>query len=199
MFNIFEEDATLHNGLNNFVKNLIYNSFTDNLFDATFLNALDREELGEQFTNSYVLEYKPDCRPEQMEMYKNQLSVYAAKEIDRLIPFFYFMELNTELSSRYTPLLTRRIYETKGKDSFQCTADFEYKYDHDFNAHRELLKKSSATDKQISLLKDLGKKIGYLLWHEEYLSKTHASQLIEYLSEKNVQEPIVFSYFFVSK
>ncbi len=199
MFLQFEEDAILHNCLNNFVKDLILNSFTDNLWDATFLNSLDRDELGEQFICSYIREYKPDCSGEELINYRNELLIYSSKEIDRLIPYFYFMESNTELSNKYTPLLTRRIYDTKGKDNFQCTAELEYKFDHDFTAHKDLLKKSSATEKQITLLKDLGKKIGYLLWHEEYLSKTHASQLIEYLSEKNVQEPIIFSYFFVSK
>ena len=53
--------------------------------------------------------------------------------------------------------------------------------------------------KQIQYLNDLGKSIGYLLWNEQYLSKNYANQLIEYLSEKSYTEPIIFSFFFISK
>ena len=68
-----------------------------------------------------------------------------------------------------------------------------------FSETRKPIADSTATEKQIQSLNDLGKNIGYLLWHEEYLSKNYANQLIEYLSEKNYTEPAIFSFFFVSK
>ena len=64
---------------------------------------------------------------------------------------------------------------------------------------KKTIDETKATEKQIQYLNDLGKSIGYLLWNEQYLSKNYANQLIEYLSEKSYTEPIIFSFFFISK
>ena len=111
----------------------------------------------------------------------------------------YFLESNRELAREYTPLLVKRIYEVKGKDGFQVTSKIKYQFDHDFSEEEKVLAEMKATDKQIAYLKKLGKLKGYLLWHEEYLSKTYANQMITYLEKEQGEEPTVFPFFFVSK
>lgn len=193
----FDEDAKLHNALNNFVLDLIYNKYNETLWDVEMLNHMDREELGEQFASGYVKHYANEFEENKDSI--EHLSVYAAKEIDRLIPRLYFLEKNHEICEKYSPLLARRIYDVKGKDGFQATEGMQYQFDHDFSDEQRIIKASKASDKQISFLKKLGKDEGYLLWHEDFLSKTYANQMITYLSEKNSEQPTVFTFFFVSK
>lgn len=193
----FSEDARLHNALNKFVEQLLYNNFTGNLWDIDFLNSMDREELGEQFASSYISEYANEFEDDNSSA--SHLSVYAAKQIDRLIPRLYFLESNKDLSTKYTPLLARRVYEVKGKDGFSITANIRYQFDHDFTDENKMISETTATEKQIAFLQKLGKAKGYLLWHEEYLSKTYANQMITYLDKEQGEEPTVFSFFFVSK
>lgn len=193
----FSEDAKLHHALNTFVRDLIYNQYTKSLWDIDFLNSMDKEDLGERFARSYVSEYSNEF--DQDNESEEHLAIYAAKQIDRLIPRMYFLENNKELCNKYAPLLVRRIYETRGKDGFSITAKFKYQFDHDFSEERKMLKETTATEKQIAFLKKLGRAEGYLLWHEDYLSKTYANQMITYLQEKQGEEPTVFPFFFVSK
>lgn len=86
----FDEDAKLHNALNNFVLDLIYNKYNETLWDVEMLNHMDREELGEQFASGYVKHYANEFEENKDSI--EHLSVYAAKEIDRLIPRLYFLE-----------------------------------------------------------------------------------------------------------
>jgi hypothetical protein len=193
-----EENATLHNALNRYVHDLIYNHYSECLWDPDYINSWDREDLGEQFVASFLSQH-----PEELEnlsdIEKNSINMYSAKQIDLIIPRAYFLEINAPLAEKYTPLLARRIYDTKGKDGFQTISEIKYQYDHDFTEIKNALKETAASEKQITYLKSLGKTSGYLLWHEEYLTKNYANQMIEYLSEKSYDEPLIFSFFFVSK
>lgn len=200
----FDESAKVHYLLNEFVLDVIYNPCSNELWKVDYLNSIDREELGEQFSDIFEKEYEEELLNENgnlNEELKELLADYASKEIDRLIPKVYFLENNKELCEQYTTLLVRRIYDTSGKDAFSYTKHFVYQFDHEdaFSEIQKTITESRATEKQVQYLNDLGKNIGYLLWHEEYLSKNYANQLIEYLSEKNYTEPVIFSFFFVSK
>lgn len=194
---MFEDDARLHNSLNTFVHNILYNDYNKMLWDTDYINSWDREELSEEFLTAYIGEHEDMQSLSDIEQEK--LSIYVAKEIDLLIPKLYFMEVNYELAEKYTPILVRRIYDIGGKDGFDVTNKIKYQFDHDFSQEQERLKEMAASDKQISYLKSLGKNLGYLLWNEEYLTKTYAKQMIEYLSEKTYQEPAIFNFFFVAK
>ena len=193
----FNENANLHNALNNFVQDLIYNKYTERLWDVEFLNSMDKTELGQRFAYSYMRKYPNECETEEYS--QTDLSKYAAVQIDRLIPRIYFLETKIDLCNKYTPLLARRLYDVKGKDGFKATVDFKYQFEHDFTQEKEILKETTATDKQITFLKKLGQAEGYLLWHEEFLSKTYANQMITYLQDKQGEQPTVFPFFFVSK
>ena len=193
----FNENANLHNALNNFVQDLIYNKYTERLWDVEFLNSMDKTELGQRFAYSYMRKYPNECETEEYS--QTDLSKYAAVQIDRLIPRIYFLETKIDLCNKYTPLLARRLYDVKGKDGFKGTVDFKYQFEHDFTQEKEILKETTATDKQITFLKRLGQAEGHLLWHEEFLSKTYANQMITYLQDKQGEQPTVFPFFFVSK
>ena len=200
----FSENAKVHYLLNEFVLDLIYNPYTKVLWEPEYLNSIDREDLGEQFVKIFAREYEEEVIDEKGNKDKailNLLAEYSSREIDRLIPKIYFLEKNKELCSEYTQLLVRRIYDTSGHKAFDYTKNFKFQFDHDvtFSEIKKTISDSKATEKQIQYLNDLGKNIGYLLWHEEYLSKNYANQLIEYLSEKSYVEPVIFSFFFVSK
>lgn len=193
----FSENANLHNALNNFVEDLIYNKYTERLWDVEFLNSMDKKELGQKFAYSYIRKYQNEFENE--EYTQADLANYAAHQIDRLIPRVYFLEDNIELCNKYTPLLVRRLFDVKGKDGFKSVAGIEYQFEHDFTQEKDILKETTATEKQITYLKKLGQAEGYLLWHEEFLSKTYANQMITYLQEKQGEQPTVFPFFFVSK
>ena len=200
----FDENAKVHYLLNEFVLSVIYNPIGGELWNTDYLNSLDREDLGEQFVQIFIREYEEEvvdrfgARDNELVKY---LTRYASQEVDRLIPKIYFLEKNKELCEQYTPLLVRRIFDVAGHTAFPYTKGFRYHYNHRerFEEIKKTMEDSKATEKQIQYLNDLGKNIGYLLWHEEYLSKNYANQLIEYLSEKNYTEPVIFSFFFVSK
>lgn len=200
----FNENAKVHYMLNEFVLDLIYNPKTKELWHSDYLNSIDREDIGEQFVKNFIREYEEEVIDERGRLDKQLIKLltdYSSKEIDRLIPKIYFLESNKELCEKYTQLLVRRIYDTAGYEAFDYTKDFKYQFNHSetLSEISKTINESKATEKQIQYLNDLGKNIGYLLWHEEYLSKNYANQLIEYLSEKNYTEPAIFSFFFVSK
>lgn len=200
----FNENAKVHYLLNEFVLDVVYNSISKELWNVDYLNSIDRQELGEQFTKIFVREYEEEVVDEKGKLDNELLKLligYSSREIDRLIPKVYFLEKNKELCNKYTQLLVRRIYDTSGNSAFDYTKGFKYQFNHkdEFIEIKKTIDESKATEKQIQYLNDLGKNIGYLLWHEEYLSKNYANQLIEYLSEKTYEEPVIFSFFFVSK
>lgn len=200
----FSENAKVHYLLNEFILDLIYNVYSKELWQPEYLNTIDREDLAEQFVRIFAREYEEellDAKGKRDEEIVVLLTDYASKAIDRLIPKVYFLEKNKELCEKYTPLLARRIYDTAGHTAFAYTKNFKFQFNHDeeFAETRKIIQESKATEKQIQYLNDLGKNIGYLLWNEEYLSKNYANQLIEYLSEKSYVEPVIFSFFFVSK
>ena len=201
----FSENAKVHYLLNEFILDIIYRFDNSNeLWDSKYLNSLDRKTLAEQYTNFFLENYPEELYDKDHKVSKNAikaLKTYADNEIDRLIPKIYFLEKNKELSDKYTPILTRRIFDTSGAENLECTKNFIYAYYHskEFKELKKTIEETKATEKQIQYLNDLGKSIGYLLWNEEYLSKNYANQLIEYLSEKSYIEPAIFSFFFVSK
>jgi len=200
----FDENAKVHYLLNEFVLDLIYNPYSKELWTVDYLNSIDRGELGEQFVKIFVREYEEELMDASGSVDKelvDLLEKYSEREIDRLIPKVYFLEKNKELCNKYSQLLVRRIYDVSGNSAFDYMKNFKYQFNHreQQNATNEMMRDSRATEKQIQYLNDLGKNVGYLLWHEEYLSKNYANQLIEYLSEKTYVEPVIFSFFFVSK
>lgn len=201
----FSENAKVHYLLNEFILDIIYRFDNSNeLWDSKYLNSLDRKELAEQYINFFLENYPEELYDKDRKVSKTAiktLKAYADNEIDRLIPKIYFLEKNKELSDKYTPILTRRIFDTSGAENLECTKNFTYAYAHtkEFKELRKTIEETKATEKQVQYLNDLGKSIGYLLWNEEYLSKNYANQLIEYLSEKSYVEPAIFTFFFVSK
>lgn len=200
---IFSENAKLHNMLNEFVMELIRNPKTQELWDVDHLNRIDREDIGDVFVKHFIDEYEEEVLDENGRYDKQLIKLltdYCSKAIDRLIPKMYFLEYNEPICRTYTPLLVRRIFDVDGI-SYPYMNGFKYHFNHSeiFSETKKSISDSTATEKQIQYLNDLGKNIGYLLWHEEYLSKNYANQLIEYLSEKNYTEPAIFSFFFVSK
>lgn len=200
---VLSENAKLHHMLNEFVQELIRNPKTNELWDVDHLNRIDREDIGEVFVKHFVNEYEEEVVDEKGKVDKQLIKLlndYCSKAIDRLIPKMYFLEYNEPICKAYTPLLVRRIFDVDGL-SYPYMTRFQYYFNHSeiFSEIKKTIEDSTATEKQIQYLNDLGKNIGYLLWHEEYLSKNYANQLIEYLSEKNYTEPAIFSFFFVSK
>ena len=201
----FSENAKVHYLLNEFVLDVIYNDITKDLWDVKYLNSIDRDDLGEQYVNIFVREYEEELIDSKTgkidEDLKMALTDYAKREIDRLIPKIYFVEKNKELCEMYTKILVRRVYDVANNSEFKYMKDFKYQYDHSkiLKEIKENIKETQATEKQIQCLESLGKNIGYLLWHEEYLSKNYANQLIKYLMETDYVEPAIFSFFFVAK
>lgn len=201
----FSENAKVHYLLNEFILDIIYRFDDSNeLWDAKYLNSIDRKDLAEQYIELFIDNYPEELYNQDNNIDKTAIKTlknYADTEIDRLIPKIYFLEKNKQLSEQYTPILTRRIFDTSGAENLECTKDFRYSYSHnkEFKKIKKVIEESQATEKQIQYLNDLGKSIGYLLWNEQYLSKNYANQLIEYLSEKSYIEPAIFSFFFVSK
>lgn len=189
------ENPFLQNALNTFVFNSIYNQYTQELWDIGYLNEISRKDMATQFLDMYLKQNAIDISNEDREVIVN----YAAYKIDEMIPKLYFIEYNEDLCKTYSPLLVRRMYDVKGKDDFKETKDLIYEYQHDFKETKKIINTTKATQKQIQYLKKIGKSMGYLLWNEEYLSKNYANQMIEYLTEKVYEEPVVFPFFFISK
>lgn len=181
------------NAINNFVFNSIYNQYNQELQSYEYLNDIDRTEAALQFVDAY---YKMQGIKKEIKE-DDEIVKQAAITIDELIPRFYFIEYHEDLCKTYSPLLVRRMYDTQGKDFFAETKAIKYHYHHDFHEREEIIKKTKATQKQIEYLKKIGESAGYLLWNEEYLSKNYANQLIEFLSEKVYEEPVIFPFFFV--
>ena len=204
MYN-FSENAKVHYLLNQFVLDVIYRyDGSGELWDAKYLNSIDRKDLSEQYVNMFLSNFPEELYDKNGKVDKNaikSLRVYADVEIDRLIPKMYFLESNKDLITSYTQILVRRIFDTSSAENLECTKNLKYAYDHtkEFRSIKKTIDETKATEKQIQYLNDLGKSIGYLLWNEQYLSKNYANQLIEYLSEKSYTEPIIFSFFFISK
>ena len=197
---MFENSAKLHNALNSFVWDLLYDKYTNELRECDELNQLDRDSLGEEFTQAYMELYESDFEKESKdEDVKGKLKEYTTKEIDRLIPKMFYMEARQGLRHKYNSLLVRRIFDIEGKDGLDETKGLIYKFEHDFTDVNKIIENTRASEKQIEFLKKLGKDSGYLLWNENYISKTYATQMIEYLSQKVHEEPSIFSFFFVPK
>ena len=57
---MFSENAKVHFLLNEFVLKLIYNEFSNELWNPEYLNSIDREDLGEQFVNIFIQEYEEE-------------------------------------------------------------------------------------------------------------------------------------------
>lgn len=201
----FSENAKVHYLLNEFILEVIYRFDNSNeLWDSKYLNSIDRKDLADQYIDLFLQNYPEELHDQDGKVDKSGVKAlrnYADNEIDRLIPKIYFLEVNKQLSETYTPILTRRIFDTSGAENLECTKNMKYMYSHakEFKAIKKTIEETQATEKQIQYLNDLGKAIGYLLWNEQYLSKNYANQLIEYLSEKSYIEPAIFSFFFVSK
>ena len=191
----FNENAEINTEINNYIKKIAYNPYTGNLWDIETVNTLNRQFLAEEFANTFLTNKNfPISSKEEY----NEFISYVAKQIDRLLPRFYFMENHRDLSEKYTSLLTKRIFTTYGKDGFEETEDFIYQYEQDFSQEEEYIKKTSATESQITLLKKISAEQGYQLINSEYLSKTNANAMIKYFNGDSDTEPIVFDFFTVA-
>ena len=191
-----QNDAALYSALNDYLESFIYNEYTGTLFDPEHLNSIDRYEIGEDFVEKYTEDRNEDFANEKK---REEFVKFVSKEIDRLLPKIYFFEANDNLTKKYSKLLIRRIYDTDGAAGLPVINRFKFQFEHDLTEIQNRISSSKASEKQISYLKQLGEKTDFLLWHENYLSKGFADQLIGYLSEKVLDEPKIFPFFFVSK
>ena len=192
----FEDDAALYSELTDYIERFIYNEYTGTLFEPEHLNSIDKYEIGEDFAEKYIDERKSDFPTEKKQ---REFINFVSREIDRLLPKIYFFEANDNLTKKYSKMLIRRIYDTDGAAGLPVINRFVFQFEHDMTETKNRIASSKASEKQITYLKQLGEKTGFLLWHEDYLSKGFADQMIGYLSEKLLEEPRVFSFFFVSK
>lgn len=191
----FNEDAEINSEINNYIKKIAYNPYTGNLWDIETVNTLNRTFLAEEFANNFFS--SKDSATITKKEYEEFIN-YVAKQIDRLLPRFYFMENHRDLSEKYTSLLTKRIFTTYGKDGFEETENFIYQFEQDFSKEEEYIKKSAASSAQIELLKKLSQEQGYQLINSEYLTKTNANAIIKYFNGESDTEPIVFDFFTVA-
>lgn len=189
---MFELNAKVNAAIGDFVKKIIYHEQTDKLTTVEDINAMDRTSLARQFIEEYFSDGK-DVRLDEME----ELESYAAKRIDRLIPRTYFFCANKEALDGLPRVFIRRIFNTLGKDGFNITAGLQYYYDHDFSKEKDFVKRTEASSKQLDYLKELGEVNGFQLRNEHFLSKQHASFLINYLRGDTEEEPVIFPFFFV--
>lgn len=190
----FNEDAEINSEINNYIKKIAYNPYTGNLWDIETVNTLNRTFLAEEFANIFFTNKNITISRKEYD----DFIVYVAKQIDRLLPRFYFMENHRDLSEKYTSLLTKRIFTTYGKDGFEETEDFIYQFEQDFSKEEEYIKKTAASSAQIELLKKLTLEQGYQLINFEYLTKTNANAIIKYFNGESDTEPIVFDFFTVA-
>lgn len=197
---MFENNSEINKSIEKFTRRIIYDTYTGKLRDAECLNNFKRMDLAKEFVSAYFDEDRLSAEGYDSIGGAANLSdftEYVAKAIDRLIPRLYFMESNHKLSERYTSLLTNRIWNTYGKDGFDCTKDLKYFYDHDFTIEKNSVKDTAATPKQLDYLAKLAKQNGYQLNNIEYMSKPHAAGLIEYFSGNSDIEPVNFDFFTV--
>jgi hypothetical protein len=192
----FKDNAEINSEINDYVKKISYNPYTGELWDIESINVLNRQELAKEFANNFFYDKDFDIINGK-ENYEDFI-LYVAKQIDRLIPRFFFMENHGDLSEKYTSLLTKRIFTTYGKDGFEETEHFIYHYDQDFSQEDEYIKKTSATKAQIELLKKLSIEQGYQLINIEYLNKNQANSIIKYFNGETDDEPIVFDFFTIA-
>lgn len=192
----FRESVEINDEINKLIKKLLHNQYTGNLWDYTTLNALDREKEAQTFVETYIKKNGVDSIEGVQN--KNDFIIYVAKQIDRLIPLSFFMEYNTQLSFRYNSLLTRRLFITDGKDGFEITENFEYKYPQDFSSEKAYLEKTNASAKQIQYIKNLAEEQGFLVTNTKYLSMSNAKKIISYLKGEIDQEPLLFNFFIVA-
>lgn len=198
---MFEKNTEINADIDAFVKKLVFNSYTYEVWDVEYLNNCDRNELAREFAS----EFFDDKRLREQgydaiggKSHYNEFIKYVALKIDRLIPRIYFMEANKEFSEQYNSLLTKRIFTTYGKDEFEATAGLVYKYPQDFSEEEGYIQETAASDKQIEYLDTLAGQQGFQLVNSEYLSKINANALIEYFKGTTEIEPIVFTYFIIA-
>ena len=197
---MFENNSDIRKKIEKFTKRVIFNSYEGKLWDADNLNNFDRMDLAKEFVDMYFDEdrlavegYDSIGGAANLKSFKE----YVAKSIDRLIPKLYFHEVNEKLTEKYSALLTTRIFNTYGKDGFACTKDLKYFYDQDFSEEQNYVHDTAVTEKQLEYLNKLAKQHGYQMNNTEYMSKMHATSLIEYFSGNSDVEPIVFLFFTV--
>ena len=99
----FNEDAEINSEINYYIKKIAYNPYTGNLWDIETVNTLNRTFLAEEFANNFFS--SKDSATITKKEYEEFIN-YVAKQIDRLLPRFYFMENHRDLSEKYTSLLT---------------------------------------------------------------------------------------------
>lgn len=195
---MFQDNSEINKCIESFTQNLLINGLTGELWDAETLNEFDRTELAKEFIDGYFSETKLKSEGyDAIGGKKNydEFKTYVAHQIDRLIPRLYFMKANEALSDKYTPLLTKRIFTTNGKDGLNCTKDLKYVYEQDFSVENDYIKSSQPTKRQLNYLEKLSTQNGFQLCNTEYLSKNYATSLIEYLNEQGTLEPINFNFF----
>ena len=109
------ENPFLQNALNTFVFNSIYNQYTQELWGVDYLNDISRKDMATQFLDMYLKQNAIEISDDEREIIIN----YSAYKIDEMIPKLYFIEYNEDLCKTYSPLLVRRMYDAKGKNSFR--------------------------------------------------------------------------------
>ena len=117
----FSENAKVHYLLNEFILEVIYRFDNSNeLWDSKYLNSIDRKDLADQYIDLFLQNYPEELHDQDGKVDKSGVKAlrnYADNEIDRLIPKIYFLEVNKQLSETYTPILTRRIFDTSGAEN----------------------------------------------------------------------------------
>ena len=198
---MFRKNKDINKMIDNFLRKVMFNVYTGELWEPEVINDYDRLELAKEFASEY---FSPSRLQEEgydsiggKENMQDFLD-YVAVKIDRLIPRLYFLELNKDFSEQYTSLLTNRIFFTYGKDGFDDTQDLIYQYDQDFSEEEKFIKESAASKKQLEYLDKLAEPQGYQIINTEYLSKINANNLIEYFKGDIGAEPIVFSFFTIA-
>lgn len=177
----------------NYLEKISFNQYTNNLLDTESINILDRECAAENFLEDFFYNGNYEIIN---EIKYNELISYVAKQIDRLIPRFFFIINHKDLCIKYTSALVHRIFLTHGKDGFEETKSFIYHYEQDFSNEIENINKTKVTPAQIQLLDKLLSEHGYQLINSEYLSKTYANAIIKYLNGEQ-KEPVWFDFFTV--
>ena len=192
----FESNVEINNLIHKHMNKIIYNKYTDDLWDYMSLNILNREEEALNFVLQYFKSHSYSAI--DGENNKDDFIKYVAMKIDRLIPLFCFMDANKKLTKRYNSLLTRRIFMVHGKDHFKYTQHLEYRYQQDFSKEKEYIKKTTVTNKQIDFLKKLCDEQGFLLINEQYMTKENAKKIISYLKGETDNEPLFFTFFLIT-
>lgn len=175
----------------NYLQKISFNQYTNNLYDIEKMNLIDRKKAAKEFTEEFFYNGYYEIIN---EITYDELISYVAKQIDRLIPRFFFVIIHKELCKKYTSALVHRIFLTHGKDGFEYTKGFIYHFEQDFSVETENIKKTSVTQAQMQLLNKLLEEQGFQLINAEYLSKPYANAIIKYLNGEQ-KEPIWFEFF----